>query len=205
MNGKIKNIVFDLGRVLIDFNPEEYMQSLGLSEKQISDLISIFFADGDWNKYDRGDYHRVKYLLDALVKKHPDYEKELNLFLNNDWVKIHTLKEDTVSYLTQLKTEGYRIYVLSNLSNDSYDYVSKYDFFRLVDGAVFSCFERVCKPEEKIYRVLLERYSLIPDETIFFDDLPANIAKADEMGIHGILFTSFDEAKARADKLLNRE
>ena len=68
----------------------------------------------------------------------------------------------------------------------------------------FSYQERSCKPEEKIYRTLLERYSLVPEETVFLDDNPDNVAEADRLGIHGILFTDLAAAKAETERLLER-
>ena len=80
--------------------------------------------------------------------------------------------------------------------------MSGYDFFTEVDGGVFSYQERVIKPDEKIYHILLDRYALLPEETLFFDDNAENIAAAQRIGIHGILFTTLPEAKAQAEKLL---
>ena len=122
--------------------------------------------------------------------------------LRPDWVKIHTLKEDSTVYLHELKARGYRVYMLSNLAKESYDYIHRYDFFNELDGGVFSYQERVCKPEEKIYRTLLERYALQPEETLFFDDSAENIEAAQRLGIHGIVFTELSVVRPQAERLL---
>ena len=71
-----------------------------------------------------------------------------------------------------------------------------------MDGGVFSYQEHVIKPDERIYQILLERYALLPEETLFLDDNAENIAAAQKLGIHGIVFTNLPEAKAQAEKLL---
>ena len=197
----IKNIVFDLGRVMVEFDPVTYLRSFGYPEELVQKLFEIVFGH-DWYLHDRGDYRTIEELREALVKKYPAREAELTAVLRGDWVKIHYLKTDTANYMAELKRRGYGIYILSNLSVESYEFIRQYDFFHTVDGGVFSYQENACKPEEKIYRVLLDRYGLVPDETIFLDDNPDNIAEANRLGIHGILFTDIASAKAAAEALL---
>ena len=197
----IKNIVFDLGRVMVEFDPVAYLRGFGYPEETVQALHEIVFGR-DWYLHDRGDYRTIEDLREALAKKHPDRETELTAVLRGDWVKIHYLKTDTADYMAELKRRGYRIYILSNLSVESYEFIRRYDFFRLIDGGVFSYQENSCKPEEKIYRVLLDRYGLVPDETVFLDDNPDNIAEADRLGIHGVLFTDLASAKAETERLL---
>ena len=197
----IRNIVFDLGNVLVDFDPKFYMQSFGYSEQEIQNLFRLIYED-DWRLYDRGDYASVTDLCHAVCKKHPAYASAFKKILCTEWVQIHTLKEDTASYLAQLKTRGYRIYLLSNLSKESYDFISRYPFFALIDGGVFSYQEHICKPDAGIYEVLLSRYGLCAEETVFLDDSEANISAAEKHGMHGIVFTSFDQAKMQLEQLL---
>ena len=197
----IKNIVFDLGRVMVEFDPVAYLRGFGYPEELVQKLFDIVFGH-DWYLHDRGDYATIDDLRLALTQKYPAYAAELNAVLRGDWVKIHYLKTDTADYMAELKRRGYRIYILSNLSVESYEYIRQYDFFRLIDGGVFSYQERSCKPEEKIYRTLLDRYSLVPEETVFLDDNPDNIAAADRLGIHGVLFTDLATAKEQTERLL---
>lgn len=198
----IKNIVFDLGNVLVDFNPQAYLKSLGYADTEIQPLIDIIYGDY-WNKYDRGDYKTVVDLRIALCKKYPKYGNDFFKILQPDWVKIHTVREDTAEYLSLLKARGYKIYILSNLAYESYGFIQKLEFFKKTDGGVFSYLERHCKPEEEIYRIFLERYSLNPDETVFLDDKPENIEAAEKFGIHGIVFTDFSSAKKQLEEKLN--
>ena len=197
----IKSIVFDLGRVLVEFDPPAYIRRFGFSEETNEALLNAVFGR-DWYLHDRGDYRTVEDLCEAVVKKHPALEKEIRAVLTGDWVKIHYLKTDTESYLRALKARGYGIYILSNLSLESHAFIKNYDFFQFIDGGVFSYQERANKPEEKIYRALLDRYGLIPEETVFIDDNADNIAAANALGIHGVLFTDLDSARAETERIL---
>jgi putative hydrolase of the HAD superfamily len=117
---------------------------------------------------------------------------------------MHVLRPDVADWLHALKLRGYRVYLLSNLAKYSHDYVRGYPFFRELDGGVFSYQERVCKPDERIYRILLERYALRAEETVFLDDSAANVAAAERCGIRGIVFTDFAAAKAQLEELLRQ-
>ena len=199
----IRNIVFDLGNVLVDFDPKFYMQSFGFSEQEIQNLFRLVYED-DWRLYDRGDYGSVTDLCDAVCKKHPAYASAFKKILCPEWVRIHTLKEETARYLSELKARGYRIYLLSNLSKESYDYVSSYPFFALIDGGVYSYQEHICKPDRGIYEVLLSRYALRADETVFLDDAEANVEAANRLGIHGVLFSTIEQVKLQLENLLQQ-
>ncbi len=199
----IRNIVFDLGNVLVDFDPKFYMQSFGFSEQEIQNLFRLVYED-DWRLYDRGDYGSVTDLCDAVCKKHPAYASAFKKILCPEWVQIHTIKEETARYLSELKARGYRIYLLSNLSKESYDYVSSYPFFALIDGGVYSYQEHICKPDRGIYEVLLSRYALRADETVFLDDAEANVEAANRLGIHGVLFSTIEQVKLQLENLLQQ-
>ena len=200
----IRNIVFDLGRVLVDFDPEGYLRSLGFSPETVNTLLQTVFAK-DWPLFDRGDYASIADLCGTLCKKYPALQTELRRALVPSCVEIHTLRTETASYLTALKRRGYRIYLLSNLGSDSYEFIRQYPFFQDLDGGVFSYQERVCKPDERIYRILLERYGLQNAETVFLDDAPENVAAAKRLGIHGIVFSGLPAAKAALEALLRQD
>ena len=165
----IKNIVFDLGRVMVDFDPIAYMRSFGFPEEDVLLLNRVVFGL-DWFLHDRGDYETIGDLCEALAQRYPSHAEQIRTVLAGPWEEMHVLNPGSAAYMAELKDRGYHIYILSNLSVESHAYVSKYDFFRLAEGGVFSYQERSCKPEEKIYRALLDRYALLPEETVFIDD-----------------------------------
>ena len=198
----IKNVVFDLGRVLVGFDPESYLRTFGFDEDTVARLLKVIFGPR-WRFYDRGDYDSVLDLAKELARDYPDDAEKIGRVLRSDWVKIHTLKADTAAFLHELKTRGYHIYMLSNLARESYEFVRGYDFFSELDGGVFSYQEHVIKPDERIYRILLERYALQPEETLFLDDSPENIEAARRLGMHGIVFTELPAVLVQTEALLN--
>ena len=198
----IKNIVFDLGRVLVDYNPISYMEQLGLSSEIIDKLSNIIFHSQEWVDYDSGKLLHNTDIANKLVLEHPEVGKEIKLVLKDDWVTIHTLREDMAQFLVSLKERGYNIYILSNLSIDSYGFISQYEFFKYIDGGVYSYEEKVSKPDENIYNALLEKYSLIPEETVFIDDSPKNIEGAIKLGINGIIHNDIDSTKIALEQML---
>lgn len=197
----IKNIIFDLGRVLVNFEPLEYLEKLEFDENMRNTLNKIIFKSKEWVEYDRGIY-KIKDLAQKFINNYPNLEKEINLVLKDDWVKMLKLKEDTAEFLKELKRQGFRIYILSNLSEDAYRFISQYDFFKFIDGGVYSYELKICKPDKKIYQAILNKYNLIPEESVFIDDNLDNVEAANNLKIHGIQFVTLDEVKQKIQLLL---
>ncbi len=197
----IKNIVFDLGRVLVNYEPKEYLNTFDFTDEIKEELYKIIFASEDWKKYDRGIYLHNTDIAKALCERYPKLCNEVNRVLSSTWPAIHTLKIDTDEYLKELKKKGYKIYILSNLSIDSFNFIQKYDFTKIVDGGVYSYELNIGKPDEGIYKTLLSKYNLIPAETVFIDDALDNVKAANKLGIHGIQFNNIDEVKQVISKL----
>lgn len=198
----IKNIVFDLGNVLIDYNPLKYLDKFEFDEKTKKSLYKIIFKSNDWIEYDRGIYRYNTDLIKKILEKNSDLENEIKLVLQKDWVKMHTIKSDTVEFLKELKKQGFKIYILSNLSEDTYKFVSQFNFFNFVDGGIYSYELHICKPDKEIYKKLLEKYNLEVKETIFIDDIFDNIKSANELGINAIQFTTLDEVRQKVNLLI---
>lgn len=198
----IKNMVFDLGGVLIDFNEKNYLQKIGLNKDDVLLFSNIIFHSSDW-----GDYNTSKYNLletkNNLIKKYPTYTQKINyIFDNLDFQYILFEIKDTAKYLIELKKKNYNIFVLSDASKDCYEYFKIFEFFKFVDGAVYSFEVGFNKPNEKNYTTLLNKYNLIPEETIFIDDKLENIDMANKFNIHAILFTNLEDLKNKILKLL---
>lgn len=198
----IKNIVFDLGKVLIDFSPLQYLERFKFEQDVKLELLKIIFESKDWNEYDRGVYENIAELAQKLSEQYPRYEKEIKLVMSNDWVKILKVKQDTLEYLKELKIKNFKIYILSNIPEDAYNFISQYDFFQYVNGGVYSYELKICKPDEQIYKILLKKYNLVPEETVFIDDRLENVQSANRLGIHGIQFITLSEAKQKIELLI---
>lgn len=197
----IHNIVFDLGRVLVDFYPFEYLKKMGFSDELAERLLEIIFGEA-WKSYDNGDYNDINSFMYKLICENPDLETEIRAVLCSHWEEMHTPIPTSIEYLKFLKEQGYHIYVLSNMGPDSFAYVSSLEFYQYIDGGVFSFQEKVSKPSKQIYQILIKRFDLIPNQTIFLDDRQDNVETAKDIGMHAFLFTEIPTIKAQVEKLL---
>lgn len=200
----IKNIVFDLGRVVIEFDPVSYLKRLGFDNETSKFLGNVVFEGKEWQECDAGKYGSNKELIPVLSKKYPRYKEQIELALNEKWEEILILKEESANLLKRLKKQGFNIYILSNLSEDAHNAVKKYDFFDYVDGGIYSYQVKLCKPDKRIYSELLNKYNLIPKETIFIDDREENIKAAEELGIIGIIFQDVENTEKKIGYAMNK-
>lgn len=194
----IKNYIFDIGNVIVDFDPIPYFEQR-LPNQQMEYICSLVF-NADWGKLDQGIYtgEELRYLQ---VKKYPAYDKQIH-YIHDHWLEMMELKRDTITYMKELKAQGYSIYILSNIGEESHTYLQNtYGFFDLVDGMVLSYQEHVIKPDRNIYQRLLETYDLQAEECIFFDDKKENIEMATMLGMQGIVFSDVAQAKKEVENV----
>lgn len=179
-----KNIIFDLGNVLLSFYPKEYLKSK-ITEDKIDDVYKAIFQSEEWVMLDRGTITE-KDAINNIIERNITYRDDINLVFK-DWYDILKPIEETVEVLQSLKENGYNIYYLSNFHDLAFrEVTTKNKFFELFDGGVVSYAEKLIKPEEEIYKLLLKRYNLKPEETIFIDDTKVNVDGASKLGIKAI-------------------
>lgn len=182
----MKNIIFDIGNVLLSFHPEEFLSQY-YDQKVMDDLMTIIFCSDDWIQLDLGNI-TIAEIIEKLAHEHPHYRHEITFVLKN-WTKMMLPIKENVNILYQLKEKGYPLYILSNFHNEAIqEMFNKYDFFQLFDGKVISAYEHIIKPSYKIYQILLDRYHLNAHDSLFIDDSLANIFIAQDIGIYGIQF-----------------
>ena len=192
----IKNVIFDLGKVLIDTNPSEYLRKYGYDEEKYQVLLDAILYDSLWSDMDIGKYESYKDIVEIYVGKHKELESEIRRFFDEDWMELYTPFEGALAFYNEVFERGYDIYILTNFSKDGYEFISnKFDFFKKAKGSVVSSHIKMAKPNPEIYKYLLEKYSLNPDECIFIDDSAVNIKTANELGIHGIVYTDCDSLR----------
>lgn len=197
----IKNIVFDLGGVLIDFKPETYLAHIGYTEEDVKLFKKVVFWGKEWNEYNSSKAD-AKQTEQKLIQNYPQYtDKIREIFDNINYEYILFEMKETSNYLKELKDKGYNIYILSDLSIDSYNYNKQFKFFDYINGGIYSFEIGTTKPNENNYKTLLERYNLIPEETIFIDDNLNNVEAANNFGIHGIQFTTLESVKEKIENL----
>lgn len=181
-----KNIIFDIGNVLLSFNPIEYLSSKIKQPEKVLEVHKELFQSTEWIMLDRGTITEEE-AKNAIISRSIDNGDLIKLSFE-DWYDILTPIEATVEVLKLLKNSNYRVYFLSNFHLLAFDYIlEKYDFFKLFDGGIVSYKEKLIKPEEAIYRRLIEKYDLNPEESIFIDDVEENVEGAKNLGINTIL------------------
>lgn len=193
---KIRNIVFDLGNVLLKYDPKGYMESLGYDKETVSDLMKLIFHGIEWKLADQGLLSNDQ-LIEIYQLKAPQYFREINYVMENWHQHLSLLEESTVLF-QEVLDKGYNVYILSNYPEYKFmDMWERTPIFHKAHGSVISYQIKLTKPSKEIYRHLLEKYALDPDETIFLDDLQENINGAKKVGIHGIRFR--DAAQVRQE------
>lgn len=198
----IRNVVLDLGGVLITYHPVSSIVKAGYSREDAERLNRSVFLDPLWTELDRGTYASMAEALPLFCKAHPEDAELIRSFFSGNWMELLFQPiEESVVFLKKLKQQGYRVYFLTNYATDSYQETSsRLPFFSLADGAVVSSEVKINKPDEGIYRILLKRYSLVPSETLFFDDHEINCEAAKRCGMHAAVFR---DAETAEKELLN--
>ena len=199
----IRNVVFDLGGVMVNYNPREFIEQLGYDKELGDRLCDAIFLDPVWVDMDMGKYMKYTDALPVFIARHPDLEVQIRHFFEPGWMDVYTQKLETEEKLFNWVYEkGLDIYILSNYSADGFQYImQKYPFFRKMKGYVVSAYEKCIKPQPEIYRILLDRFSLKPQETVFIDDMEKNIEGAKALGMHGIVFKDAMQTREDLEKL----
>jgi putative hydrolase of the HAD superfamily len=199
----IQNIIFDLGNVLLNFDPEQYLKDLNYSGKVKEKLKSEIFKTEEWLMLDRGTISQEE-AVKIWQQRNPDLKAEIADVMSN-WEKILTVKKDSLKILKSLAAKNFNLYILSNFHKQAFKYVSnRYDFFDHFDGRVISADVKMIKPEAEIYDYILKKFDLAADATIFIDDSKENIKAALAKGIRVIHFKNA-ESLAEELKLYLRE
>jgi len=190
-------VVFDIGGVLLRWNPRFLYRKLFPGDEQAMEEFLAGVCTVEWNE--RQDAGRTFAEANAeLVARHPGKADLIEAFGQRFDEMIAGPIEGTVDILGELKRAGAPRYALTNWSAETFPPArARYEFLSWFDGVVVSGEEGVIKPDARIFRILLDRYRIAPEEAVFIDDNPANAAAAHALGIHGIHF--------RSPELLRRE
>lgn len=181
---EIKNIIFDFGGVLIDWNPRYLYRNMFHDEVEMEFFLEKICSP-EWNlKQDAGRLFNEA--TKELANKFPQYENEIRNFYSN-WTKmIGGSIEENVVLIEDLK-DKYRLFGLTNWSAEAFPIVfNQYPFFKELEGIVVSGIEKIVKPDARIYKLLLTRYGLIANESLFIDDNQENINAANKLGFKTI-------------------
>ena len=183
----IRNVLFDMGNVLIYFDRNLFMDRLGVAEADKKLLMREVFLSVEWVRMDRGSMVEAD-AVESCCKRLPKRLHEAAEKLIAMWDRPILPIPGMYELIKELKNKGYGIYLLSNASLRQHEYWPRIEASRFFDGTIISADEGVMKPGAEYYLRALQKFSLKADECFFIDDLPANIEGALYCGIPGAVF-----------------
>ena len=196
----IKNVVFDIGNVLVDFRWRSLMEELQLPIETQKRFEKTVFGSPWWGELDHGIYEEAE----ILAHFREDNKDHLDAF-NLVWDKLVAPYAYAVQWIEQLKKSGFKVYLLSNYPRDVFALHTEcgcFPFLEHVDGKVVSGFVKMVKPNADIYEHLLREYGLEPEECVFIDDTVKNVEAAVKEGMKGITFHTLEQVKEELENLL---
>ncbi|MGX5819720.1 HAD family hydrolase [Chitinophaga lutea] len=189
-NRRYQSVIFDLGAVLVDWNPRYLYSKIFSTPEAVEDFLENV-CTSDWNEaQDEG--RSLADGTDLLIAQHPQYEAEIRAFYGRWKEMLGGPIAETVDILRQLHESGqYKLYALTNWSNETFPIaLMEYRFLQWFDGIVVSGRERMRKPQPDFYQLLLDRYQVDKSSTLFIDDNLRNVTAAEAFGIESIHFHS---------------
>lgn len=193
----IKNIVLDMGNVLLKFDPEVSLRQYCETE-EIRDIIRRELFEGpEWIMGDYGTITNAE-RFEPVSKRVPvSFHRQLKDCVDH-WNICMQPIPGAKAFCEYIKSRGYGIYVLSNACNTFYDYFPRFEEVSYFDGIMVSSSVHLIKPDIKIYRLFLETYHLLPEECLFIDDREENAEGAEKAGMQAVVYTGdFEPIKER--------
>jgi len=196
----IRNIIFDIGNVLLNFKPEQFLSRFINDELRIKEFITNVIKTELWLDLDRG-INSLQEAREKYLERYPEESKLIMTFFNH-WKEMLTPIPQNIQILRELKSNDYKVYFLSNFIREAFDYVQDcYEFITLVDGKVISSELKYVKPEVKIYQHLLEKYNLNPEQCVFIDDVESNLPQAQSLKMKTIHYLKDTDLRSELRKL----
>ncbi len=184
----IRNIVFDMGQVLIHFIPVEISRKAGVPEEALETFVEELFESPEWARLDRGSITQEEAYAVVCARLPEERWESARKILYSWWEWALWPMEGMAELMAELKERGYRLYALSNATLSFHGYCGKIPGIELFDGKIISADWKLLKPQHEIYETLYREYGLQPEESFFIDDNPLNIEGAWETGMRGVVF-----------------
>lgn len=199
----IKNLIFDFGKVLVDYDYEAFFLKYIPDETKRKAIPSIFNYDLQM-VIDR-EAKPFSAIMDDLISRNKEMENEIRIFEEHYTEVVTEEIAGMKELLTRLKAEGYKLYGLSNWCSKVYITMAQFDIFKLLDGHVISSEEKLVKPDPEIYECLFNRFGLKPEECIFTDDRTDNIEGGRSLGMEGIVFQNAKQYEEELRGILDKQ
>lgn len=201
MPQKIETIIFDLGGVLIDWNPRYLYRKILKDEDQVTWFLENV-CTGEWNDQQDGG-RSFEEATKTLIAQHPEWEEAITAWYGRWQETISGPIQETVEILQRIKeSNGYRLYALTNWSAETFPWaLENFKFLHWFEGIVVSGVEKTRKPFPEFYQILFDRYKIDPSSSIFIDDNVKNIEGARQVKLNAIHFKTPKELDAELTKL----
>lgn len=185
----IKNIVFDLGNVLLKGSPSIVLENLDIPDEVCQNIKNKFLAD--WEYLDLGEETIKEHFNNSKLDF--DIDKSIREILLN-YYKYRPFNNEMIELMNKLKHNNYKIFILSNNNKEAYEYLKQLPIFKFIDGWIVSCDYNIVKPNKEIYMKLFETFNIKPEECYFIDDSKENIETGRILGMKGfVLNNNIDE------------
>ena len=186
----IKNIVLDIGGIIFDDSKKNIEKLLGKN----CDIIYKLAYGKSFKECLLGN-KKVNEHIESL-SNYKEFEDLKYILSKKNLLKSYPLITTNFEYIKTLKKQGYKLYLLTNITEDSYNYINDLiNINSIFDGGIYSYQEHIIKPDKRIYNLLIDKYSLKKSETIFFDDKEKNVISAINQGISSYVFKSIEDIK----------
>ena len=197
MTSSFDTLIFDLGGLLIDYNPRYLYRKIFATEEEIDHFLSTVCTH-DWNVEQDGG-RPLATATRLLIDQYPELESEISAFYDRWEEMLGGPIAATVDLLTELKDAGsHRLLALTNWSGETFPIARKrFKFLSWFEGILVSGDEHLKKPDPAIYQLLLDRYQVNPERAVFVDDSLPNVLAAAEFGIHAIHFQSAAQFRSK--------
>lgn len=188
----IRNIVFDFGKVLVDYSFPQFLSTFIKDEQQMLQFSSVLCSRVVVDRFDRGalSFHEI---IEETRAEHPQWSSYLDEFERRQLEAVTNEVPGMRSLILRLREKGYALYGLTNWSETVYPVIEKFGILRMLDGRVVSSEEKIIKPDVAIYHRLCEKYGLKEEECFFVDDKPINVEGAIAAGMEAVVFIGAEQ------------
>ncbi len=186
-------VVFDLGGVLVDWNPRYLYRKLLPDEQAVEEFLSTV-CTLEWNAQQDAGRSWAEAIAERIAI-YPDHERLIRAYWERWPETLGEVQQEVYEIFERLR-QNYSVFALTNWSSETWCHAqNKFEFLEKFEGIIVSGFEGVAKPDPRIYQLLLERFSLSPSDTVFIDDMPKNVSAAKDFEFDAIHFVNPDDLR----------
>ena len=188
---QINAFIFDLGKVIVDWDPRYLLREITSNEKRLKFLVEVVL-DLEWFREVDGGYPLSK-AIEERSRMYPDYAMEMQTYVDRWPETIRGVSKGTLSIVRELRGAGFPLYVLSNWASETWARVKdSFDFLEYFDDVIISGHVGMAKPDAAIFELARDRFGVFPKSTLFIDDGPKNVEMARLIGFQAVVFVSPD-------------